>query len=212
MKHFLSVLALSLITVSAWAQVNSLGPAVGINYAWISNQSDAIDAHGIVAPVLGVNYIYSSAEKWGFGVGAFFSQEGSAYNADGVLLKEDSKVTLEYIRVPLKGIFFFNTIAYRFRPKAFLGPSLGFLLSAHTKVGDADRVKLEDRNKPNSFDLGITGGVGFNYKLASRTWLNFDLGYTHGLIGLANSDLNVDRDNDTFNRNINATIGISFGF
>lgn len=210
MKYFLSVLALSLITVSAWAQVNSLGPAVGINYAWVSNQPDAVDDHGIIAPILGVNYIYSSAEKWGFGVGAFFSQEGVGYDSDVANL--DGKTTLEYIRVPLKGIFFFNTIAYRFRPKAFLGPSLGFLLSAHSKLGDADRIKLEDRNKPNSFDLGITGGVGFNYKLASRTWLNFDLGYTHGLIGLANSDLNVDRANDTFNRSINATIGISFGF
>ncbi len=210
MKYFLSIIALSLLTVSAWAQVNSLGPAVGINYAWVSNQPDAIDAHGIIAPLLGVNYIYSSAQKWGFGVGAFFSQEGTAYNSE--VANSDGKTTLEYIRVPLKGIFFFNTIAYRFRPKVFLGPSLGFLLSAHTKIGDADRVKADGNNVPNSFDLGITGGLGFNYKLASRTWLNFDLGYTHGLIGLANPDLNIDKDNDTFNRSINATVGISFGF
>ncbi|MCY7330879.1 MAG: PorT family protein [Saprospiraceae bacterium] len=201
MKYFLSVLALSLTTMFAWAQPNSLGPAIGANFSSVSNLGDN-NTKLSFGPTIGINYIYSNEQKLGLGIGLFFSQEGFALKND----LKDAKVQLNYLRVPLKGIYFFNTLAYRFRPKVFLGPSLGFLLSSYNK-NDDDRVEIKD-DRYQSFDLGVTGGLGFNYKLASRTWLNLDLAYTQGLLSINDVDDNINR----LNQNIGATIGISFGF
>ncbi|MEO6757806.1 MAG: porin family protein [Saprospiraceae bacterium] len=198
MKYFLCLLSLSLSTF-AFAQNNSIGPAVGVNFANVSNLEGNSDLH--IGPSFGFNYTYSSNEHLGFGAGLFFSQEGYGVKND----PNNGKVNLNYIRVPLKAIYFFNTLENPFRPKIFVGPSLGFLLSSYAK-DDKDKVEIKDIFEP--FDLGITGGLGFNYKLASRTWLNFDLSYTQGVTTIEK----VEDNQDHFNQNIGATIGVSYGF
>ena len=128
-----------------------------------------------------------------------YSREGADATANNI----ETSTNLTYIRVPLKGYLFFRENEDRFRPKIFIGPSIGFLLDADREVGDD---KFEVKDDFNTFDLGLTAGAGFNARLSeSGTWFNFDAGYTHGL-------LDVAKEGDGANRTITLTAGVLFGF
>src|SRR5690625_8027118 len=77
-------------------------------------------------------------------------------------------MNLNYLRIPVLYNFFFGQLGESFRPKVFVGPQAGFLLSA--KGGGMDF-----KNEIKNFALGIGAGVGFNYQLRDRMCLKTDL-------------------------------------
>ena len=166
----------------------SLGPNAGLGHSWVSNTNNA----GFkLAANAGLSLVYSATEHFGIGLDA-------KYSFEGVKAKGNTGLDLNYFRLPLKAIYFFNGYGNAFRPKIFAGPSLGFLSSA--KSGDTD-VK----SAFNSSDIGITAGVGFNYRLVQNTWFNADLNYLHGLSDVTKgSEVN-------HNRNIGINVGVNFG-
>lgn len=200
MKSYLIVLTLTLVSTFAFAQNSSLGPSIGINSAWISDSDvEGGDVRNLIGLNAGIQYVYSNYEKWGFGTGVAFSREGVIVKNRGV----DSKVVLDYIRVPVKIYHFFGSLENSFRPKVYAGPSLGFLINSKLKTGDAT-IDLDGARE--KFDAGVLLGTGFNYKYASRSWFTFDLNYTHGLI-------NINKvGTEQFNRNVGVTMGMAFGF
>jgi len=58
----------------------------------------------------------------------------------------------------------------------------------------------------NNFDLGVTGGVGVNFRIQNETYFVLDARYTHGLsdLGKASADVN--------NNSFALAAGVSFGF
>ena len=200
MKSYLIVLGLTLVTSLAFAQNSSIGPSVGINSAWISDSDgEGGDVRNLIGLNAGLNYLYSKYVHFGLGAGVGFSREGVIVKSRGV----DTKATLDYIRVPLKIHYFFNHLEDAFRPKVYVGPSLGFLLGGKVKTGD---VSVDVKDFRESFDAGLLVGTGFNYKFASRSWFTFDLNYTHGLISINKTGT------DQFNRNVGVTMGLAYGF
>lgn len=186
---------------TAQAQVHSIGPTVGVNCTNISETNDATSQPGLN---IGIVYNYSKHENYGFGLEARYSQEGAKVDYGTV----EGFTKLNYLRVPLKFQYFFGDIQNAFRPKIYAGPSLGILLGGKYKgaVGDQIVDVTLDRDDYSTFDAGLMGGVGFNYKLKEATWLNFDVAYTHGLIDITkNGDTNA-------NRNVNVNLGIAWGF
>ncbi len=198
MKSCLFILGLSLSATLVFAQNSSIGPNIGINSSWLSDQDG--DITNPIGLNIGLNYTYSNYVKWGFSTGVNFSQEGVIVKRAGT----DFKTRLNYIRVPLKGIYFFNDLEDSFRPKVYLGPSIGFLMSGDIETSDVD---LDAKDYFNGFDVGLLVGTGFNFKFAERTWFNFDLNYTHGLSNVAKVGTN-----ETFNRNVGVTMGVAWGF
>lgn len=192
---FALLLCLGAATLQA-QQTLSLGPVVGLNFSKISDVDNAELNTGLAA---GVQLVYSNENNWGIGGALLYSREGVDLNAGQL----EGETNLTYIRIPLKGYLFFRKNEDRFRPKVFVGPSMGILLNAETKVG-GNEVEVKDAY--NSFDLGLTAGAGFNARLSeSGAWLNFDLGYTHGLLDVAKAGKGS-------NRGISAMIGAMFGF
>lgn len=41
-------------------------------------------------------------------------------------------------------------------------------------------TEVDSKDYFEGFDFGLNTGVGFNYRLAEATWLNFGVAYTHG--------------------------------
>jgi outer membrane protein W len=110
------------------------------------------------------------------------------------------------VEIPLVGRFFLNQEG-KFRPNLFIGPSFGFLMGATNKTGSSEAVKITDyKSTFNTFDLGLTGGLGLNYEIANETRLLLDARYTYGLSDITKAAGSVN------NLPITLTAGVSFGF
>ncbi len=174
--------------VSCFAQLEnrfSIGPRVGINFATINQDEET--RTGLVA---GLTTTYSINEKSGITIDALFSSRGFGSGA--------SQVKLNYLSIPILYDAFFGKLGEAFRPKLYAGFAPGFLLKAETGA-----INLTERYKSVTFD--IVGGGGFNYRLASRVWLNVDL---RALFGLANL---TESGDDIRNRTIQVSGGLAYG-
>jgi hypothetical protein len=198
MKNCIILLfALTVSISSAFAQENvSIGPIAGVSFANLHGNME----HTNVKPGLTIGGFYNYSSKTGFGFSGqlLFTQLGAK------TFEKTNEINLNYIQAPLFFTFFFGRYGDRLRPKLFVGPSLNFLVSAKDKDGNTLNGTSGNRYF-NVFDLGITGGAGFNYELSQKIWLNFDVRYGVGLLDVARPD-NVNIKN----RNLGINVGLSF--
>jgi outer membrane protein W len=167
----------------------SIGPRVGVNFSNVGNVDDSESLTGLV---IGLTSTYSISEATGLTVDLLYSQEG--YKVNG------SEHRLNYVQIPILFDLFFGELGEKFRPKVYAGLTPGFLLNA--KVNDNE---VEDFY--NSFNVSIAGGLGFNYKVGNRIWLNTDL---RAFLGL--SDIREDHTGDKVaNSNIQLSLGLAYG-
>jgi hypothetical protein len=167
----------------------SIGPRIGVNFSNVSNVDGSESLTGLA---IGLTSTYSISEATGLTVDLMYSGEG--YTLDGNDLK------LNYLQIPIFFDLFFGELGDKFRPKVYAGLTPGFLLSA--KQNDND-VKASI----NGFNIAAAGGLGFNYKVGNRIWLNTDL---RAFLGL--SDIRQDVIGDKVaNNNIQLSIGLAYG-
>lgn len=202
MKKLLFAIVSIGIATGAHAQVNSIGPTVGLNYAWLSDNSnnEARPSFNI-----GVLFIHSILESSGIGIEARYSQEGFRSKIGNQSFTHQ----LNYLRIPLEFNYYFGDLEDDFRPKIFAGPSLGFLVGGKSKtlVGE-NIVTVDSKDLYEAFDFGVNAGVGFNYRLDDLIWLNFDAAYTHGFLKVTQGNTASEPQN----RLINLNLGVAFGF
>jgi hypothetical protein len=145
----------------------------------------------------GISAIYAPGQHWGLGVDALYSMEGAKFeyldNETGI--GYNRQATLDYIRIPVKAIYFFRGYDKDFRPKITLGPSLGIL------VGEVNSVNA------SSIDLGGKITAGFNYRVARAIWINVDASYYQGFL-----DVYSNNSENDLNGNVRLDAGINFGF
>jgi outer membrane protein W len=202
MKTAMIVIAIILVNYSVKAQNLSFGPTGGFGHSWTNSDKGSLDRKFHASYNLGGKFVYSFMSHWGVSGDLKFSSEGQTLGVD----QNNKSVTrLNYIRIPLQGIYFFGNYGERIRPKVSLGPSLGFLVGGKSKVYDNGTVNNEVKSKDfaNSFDFGLTGAAGANIRINTATWLNLDLAYYHGLTDL--SDASTAK-----NRNLGINIGVTF--
>lgn len=194
---FLVVLTMSFDTI-AQNKVWSIGPEVGVSF---SKYGKDASTNNLKSGAIGGLFItYSIMNTFAVTTKFLYSQKGASFNSS------DTKQTLNYIEIPIIGRFFLNKEG-AFRPNIFVGPSFGFLNGATNKVGSNDRVNIESyENIFNGFDLGVTGGMGFNFLISNETYFILDARYTHGLSDITKANGNVN------NTSFGLTAGISFGF
>lgn len=199
MKKALFVIAAVCSSYFVRAQTQSFGPTAGFNWAWLS---DIDEVKGRPSFNAGFTYTYSILESAGIGIDVRYSEEGAKWESGG----QTYATRLNYIRVPLKFQYFFGNLGERIRPKIFVGPSFAFLIGGKSDVGIGDQT-VDSKDVYEKFDVGLFGGAGFNYRLAERTWLNFDLAYTHGMLEVL-GDKGIS---DAKNRMVNLNVGVAFG-
>lgn len=167
----------------------SLGPTIGYGSTWMTSYDYRVF---MPAYSIGVFGIYSPVEHWGIGFDARYSREGSKVD-----IPESGIVTrrLDYIRVPIRGLYFFGDLEDDLRPKLGLGPSIGFAFGK----------SVPSQTTVNGIDFGLLGTAGFNYRMLEGIWLNFDAGYYHGF-----SDVIMHTTEKEKNRNATVNIGVGF--
>jgi hypothetical protein len=224
-KYLLGLIISTGICVIAGAQTKknwhwSMGPNIGYGPTWIDNFSESKYKSGGSA---GLSLIYSTKSSFGVGVDAKYTIEGGEREypyVNGINTKED--VTLNYVRVPIKAMWFFGKYGDRVRPKVALGPSFGFLVGGKDKVtntvtnsGLQSTTEYKSKDLWDDFDLGLTGSAGINYRIVKYTWLTADISYLHGLTD-AREDSQRNQQGYTTsnhykNRNLQFNLGVNFG-
>lgn len=170
----------------------SIGPRAGVNFSNVNHPDEAKVLTGFLA---GVTSTYSINESSGITVDVLYSGEGFKIGKE--------EMNLNYLRIPVLYNVFFGQLGESFRPKVFAGPQAGFLLSA--KAGGMDF-----KNEIKNFAFGIGAGVGFNYQLRDRMWLNTDL---RSFFDLTDTQKNRPASADkSFIRNIQLSVGVAWGF
>lgn len=190
---FLVIVICSISTISA--QTLSIGPVIGIN---MSKFSSINTSKTMVGLSVGALANYSVNEHIGLGAKLLFSERGSKYTTSNATTR------LNYVQMPISLIYYFGEIGQKFRPKIYAGPYFGTLLSAK----DQNKNDIVDTNGNDVFkklDIGGQIGLGFNYSLKSRTWLNFDLGY-----GQSFTDISESEATNEHNKSFSLNLGISF--
>jgi len=204
------ILISSLFTLTSFAQQTSIGITVGSGSGWMSNSGQ--DVAYKQSCNVGATLIYSSASHWGFGADIKYSREGYKYNFHNILYgnkQMDTRVSSDFIRVPLRAIYFFNDNSHKVRPNISLGPSFGFLTGGKIRVEDDDKnlySKTPVKDQYKSFDFGVQGSVGVSFKLAEALWLSTDVAYYQGLL-----KQNKNGDNNMMNSNLVLNVGLLVG-
>ena len=164
----------------------SIGPRIGLNFASVDRENTS----STTGLALGLTSTYSLNEATGLTIDALYSAEG--FKENGV------ETDLAFLRVPILYDVFFGKLGENLRPKIYLGVAPGFLLKAETNNRDVE-------SQYKNFVIDLAAGAGFNYRLASRVWLNTDarLG-----LGLTSFKENVD---DYNNLTIQISLGVAYG-
>lgn len=170
----------------------SIGPRGGINFSNVTNVDESESVNGVV---LGLTSTYSLNEHSGLTLDALYSVEG--YQAPFETYK------LRYLQIPFYFNFFFGELGSRFRPKIYVGASPSFFLGGTLNELDVNETYF------NKFIVHATGGLGFNYRIASRIWLNTDLRAFWGLSDIRAKNFNVA---DPINpRTVQLSLGLAYG-
>jgi hypothetical protein len=160
----------------------------------VSNVDNSKSLAGLVA---GLTSTYSINEGSGITVDLLYSGEGYKLG--------DVDYRVSYLQIPIYYDLFFGMLGEPFRPKVFLGVAPEFLLNA--KV---DGVKV-DKSGYNSVNFALSGGLGFNLRVASRIWLNTDLRAFLGLNDVRDKAIQSGdkRTNNTYQLSLGLAYGIS---
>lgn len=195
----IGVLMLCLIVAAtAKAQrkkVWSFGPEIGVNYSRYGLDANANERMSGICGGLFLTYSVINT----------FALTGKVLYAEKGSITGTREETLKYVEVPITGRFFL-TKRGRFRPNFFFGPYMGYLRGVSRKTGPSDPVKLINyQDTYHKYDLGVTGGLGLNYRILEHTRLLLDGRYSHGLTDLTKAPGEIN------NETITITFGISFG-
>jgi outer membrane protein W len=193
------ILFIVLMITTSWIASNaqikdrwSIGPRGGVNFANVTNVEESQSITGVV---LGLTTTYSLNENSGLTLEALYSVEG--YKAPF------SEYHLRYLEVPLYFDYFFGQLGDRFRPKVYVGVAPAFYLG-----GTLNDLNNNDEYF-NKFLISATGGLGFNYRIANRIWLNTDL---RSFIGLSDIRAKNFNEGDSVNpRIVQVSLGLCYG-
>jgi len=208
MKTLTLVIALAATSLAGYSQNNNqVAPPDPIEQSHFSLGVKGGFGHSTIMPYknntfcpswdAGITAVYSPWQHWGIEADLAWSEEGINYKLRNPETNTHytSQVYLDYIRIPIKAVYFFRSYDKDFRPKVQLGPTLGFLANQVNSSGAA------------SFDLGANATLGFNYRIARAVWINVDATYYQGFLDTYAHNTDTD-----LNANWRLDAGVCVGF
>ena len=211
MKKILLSTILLISVLAANAQRTSIGVTGGVGTAWMSDVAQEVTLNPVWNA--GASLVYSTDNHWGIGLDVKYSKEGVRFIYPGVGAYTGqtmaTRIVSDYIRVPLRGIYFFNSSSKKVRPNISLGPNLGFLIGSESRNYDGNNELLTTTDVKSSFnaiDLGVQGTIGASFMLSDGIWLSTDVAYNRGFI-----KQNKFGTNTMLNSNLAFNIGLRFG-
>ncbi len=174
----------------------SAGPRLGVNLSNFTGGS--VDTKPIAGLAAGVFLMYSSLNHFGISADLLYSQKGAKIQAP-------YKQRINYLEIPIALRYFLNR-GGDFRPNLFVGPAIGFKLSA-TETNLTTDARRDMASEINAVDLGLLAGFQLNFKgLGARQRFLIDGRYTYGLPETF-TRTDVNRHNSVFT----LTLGYGFG-
>lgn len=170
----------------------SIGPRGGVNFANVTNVEES---QSITAMVLGLTTTYSFNENTGLTLEALYSVEG--------FKAPFTEMHLRYLQIPLYFDYFFGKLGDRLRPKVYVGIVPGFFL------GGTDNDLDVNKDYYNKFVVAASGGLGVNWRIANRIWLNADLRSFVGLSDIRSSDNQMG--DSVKPSNVQFSLGLCYG-
>ena len=200
MKNYYNVILILLLIIVTSQKLSgqyvTFGRAFSFGDAFITDKDVT---HGFLLSLTGgLSITYADNEHYGFAADVVYATEGSNSKTAGVAGDIQNKIKLGYIRIPFKYIRFLGEYGDPIRPKIFVGPSFGYLVSAETN-------KENTKADFNKFDMGLHIGVGANKIICDRIWLNTDITYTQGILDVTKQSQN----NNEINLNGSVRLNIS---
>src|SRR5687767_2917676 len=86
---------------------------------------------------IGLTTAYQFTDRWALGVDALYSSEGATFKST---VDETMEVSteLDYMRIPIKAMYYLAPSASSFRPRLSVGPTFGVLMAEDTGYKDMD--------------------------------------------------------------------------
>jgi len=175
-SKFVLLLTTLLISANVFSQSSRIGVKAGLNMSnmTVEGNNDQNLKFGLNAGLLGK---FMLTETFALQPELLYSSKGFKNNFDESLFADgEAKFNLNYIDIPVKLVYYLaDDFSFQFGP--YVGYLLGANVSTDAEVLDfynIDSVDELDRDRFNTFDYGLTGGlefelrpliVGFNYNL-----------------------------------------------
>ncbi len=205
MKNFKKLIFIVLVLFAFQAQAQEAGTvSVGLRGGLNVSNFGGSGVSGGNRYKAGLNFgavgVYSVDSHWAVALEVNYSQKGNSP-------VQNSFVKLNYLDIPIYINYFFGQAGEKFRPKVFLGPYVGVLMVAKTKVGGIESGDLKSLYNPT--DFGVLAGAGFHYKFSETgdNWLIFDVRYAYGLSDLAKAGTG---SSNAANRALSFNLGVTF--
>ena len=200
------VILIGLSATTLTAQHISIGPSVGIGQNWLNTDVNS-SGKNLFHPSynIGGKLVYSILSNWGVSADVKFSGEGGSRGVDN---SNKTVNRINFLRIPIQGIYFFGKYGDRVRPKISIGPSFGFVVGGNQKVISNGQTISEIAIKDylNKLDIGVNAAAGANIRISKSTWLNADLTYYHGLTDISKAAGKLQQ------RGIGINVGVLFPF
>ncbi|SRR5579883_490460 len=184
-----------------------IGGRIGINIGNESLDPDPTAGTGVsagshVGILVGPQFDYWFSHNWAFSTGLIFDQKGIGFSEQGV----SDNYVLGYLEIPLlvKQAFATGMV----RPYIFLGPSIGFLLSATYNPPSGQGASQDVKASYNGADFSLVGGAGLSIDINGPK-IFFDAAYALGLVNIDNNQQTGDNVNIK-SRDIRIAAGVMF--
>ena len=203
MKKFFTLLfVLSIFSILSYAQMQA-GLKAGLNIASIGGddadqilEGQSLDSKTGFAG--GLFFTYQFSNMFAIQPEAYYTMKGATYSEGGA----DLTISLDYIEVPILVKFIIPIQGSNIKPSIFAGPSIGFNMTAKSKVefeGESQENDFKDETKSTEFSLAFGGGIGFP---VGNGELGVDIRYILGMSTFDDSSDPWDLKNNVINFNL----------
>lgn len=205
------LLALCLVSVSvpySFSQTQfGLGLRTGIDFSTISFDPEAPLAPTVTKSGL-TTFVIGAVAELQF-AGMFAAEIEPRYILKGIKYESGAaKQTVSTSQLELPLHFKVKFLKGSVRPFAFVGPNLGIVLTAKSKLeGTGNDGETDLKNTTSSTDFGLDFGGGAEFKVASNIAITGDVRYT---LGLSNLDTTPGITSTTKTRGFQILFGALF--
>ena len=166
--------------------------------------SDAENADALIGITLGASATIPLQDKFSLRLGGNYVQKGAKIQDGGL----EGKINVDYIELSGLGVFKLAPSESQASLYMLVGPSVAFNTKCEGSVSGSlfsEDISLSDDcgENTNSFDFGITGGIGAGMAISEQMTFSVDLLYTLGI-------LSADKVDDIKNRTLTLRAGIGF--
>ncbi|PKN79254.1 MAG: hypothetical protein CVU48_05895 [Candidatus Cloacimonetes bacterium HGW-Cloacimonetes-1] len=206
-KAILLVAILTMFVGILVAQVK-IGVKLGLNMANINSESLPINTDARFGAHLGAIMQYPLIPELLVQPELLFSMKGYSYESSEPEFSQSIKVRYNYLEVPM--LLKYNAGIPEMWIQPYIGPSVGFLLSAkakgeYTSNGDTHSVDEDMKQGMRDIDLGWIIGIDAIY----MDNLMIGLRYNHGLFGLTEG-IDDSPKNRTFMLSVGYLLDVEF--